>query len=180
MSGVCLLTAPPNTYLLVTQGKSPLEQLVRSYWEVSEQLLPHMLAGHAGHVPLRASCAQFVRSYEQLLSSSCHMCLQVTLGMRPSEQLLWSFENALATRNDQRLHGSVINMALDASAQHAFIWVADEAKDGTLLHYVHRCVGAVRMQGLYHCNSSRVAAALHALVGGRSATPGSELTQGWA
>jgi hypothetical protein len=68
----------------------------------------------------------------------------VTLGLRPSEQLQWSFQNQLAMQHDAvkpSAGPATANVALAAGASHVYVWMLDGNSDaGRPKHYMQRYV----------------------------------------
>lgn len=81
------------------------------------------------------------------------MCnsLQVTLGLRPSEQLLWSFQNLHAVRQaaanlrteTAKPGAASANLALGLGAQHIYIWMHDTPAEGGVRHFMQRYAALV-------------------------------------
>lgn len=74
-----------------------------------------------------------------LTGAAPHVCLQVTLGLRPSEQLLWSFQNHVAIRQASLKPGPfTANQAFALGSTYLYVLMTDRSM-GSPTHHVQRC-----------------------------------------
>mmetsp|Transcript_19311 Transcript_19311/g.41732 ORF Transcript_19311/g.41732 Transcript_19311/m.41732 type:complete len:1007 (-) Transcript_19311:157-3177(-) len=68
-------------------------------------------------------------------------CWLVTLGLRPAEQLLWSYLNTQAVPG--RKQGVCTNLALAASSAHVYVLLQDSNREGGVDHILQRVIVGV-------------------------------------
>ncbi|KAF5839947.1 hypothetical protein DUNSADRAFT_18228 [Dunaliella salina] len=72
-----------------------------------------------------------------VLTANALECWLVTLGMRPREQLLWSFQSLLAAQSEARLHAPA-NACLSVVGSQAYLLVLDTEHSGNTTAYIHK------------------------------------------
>lgn len=63
--------------------------------------------------------------------------MQVTLGLRPTEHLLWSFQTLLAAQSEQRLVAPS-NVGMAVTGNEVAILIQDQLRDGSQQAFIHR------------------------------------------
>uniref|UniRef100_A0A7S3VQF7 Nucleoporin Nup133/Nup155-like N-terminal domain-containing protein n=1 Tax=Dunaliella tertiolecta TaxID=3047 RepID=A0A7S3VQF7_DUNTE len=72
-----------------------------------------------------------------VLTANALECWLVTLGMRPREQLLWSFQSLLAAQGEAHLHAPA-NASFSVVGSHAYLLVLDKEQNGNTTAYIHK------------------------------------------